>query len=712
MMAQQQQFEVHPDRIAPSLRQFKRWAPWRAVWNEKRKKFDKIPQQPGNPDFGLSSAKPEQWAAFDTALKALDRGKSAGIGFCMTGVNGVVCFDLDNCLGDEWALDIIERVGSYTELSPSGNGYRIFAKCNFPRDWMNHEVGIEFYAGNQPRFLTVTGDVIGDTHDMVDIDAQVIEQLEKRYSRKTKSADIIDLTMPALLCDLVLPTIESLNLPEKVKAFFDTGAVEGDRSATLFNAGMSLYAEGLGDDEVLSVLAANPYAFAVAMDHRNQDPDRALLYLWREHCIKSKARASTMVSSADEFAVIEVAHDAPTMPKFNRDKSGKIEATIQNLDAALRSVAYCGVDIRLDEFRDEVVYALHTEVGAWRPFTDSDYVKLRIYLESRGFKPIGRELIRDVVMKIADDNRFDTAILWLKSLTWDGVPRIGRFYIDYLGAEDSAYTQAASIYTWTALAGRVLVPGIKADMVPILVGDQGTLKTTAVASMVPSAEFFTEISFHEREDDLARKLRGRLIGEIGELRGLHTKEQESIKAFITRTHEHWIPKYREFATTFARRLVFIGTTNQEQFLADDTGNRRWLPIPTQLANVEAIKRDRNQLWAEARVMFDLFGIDWSVEMLSKDVHDEYMMTEQWEEEIRDWLHTADALTGEVPITRNFLRTNEIAKDCLRIDARNLRRVDEMQIGRVLKKLGYARKKMRVDGKPTWVFTQVFLSVPT
>ncbi len=84
-------------------------------------------------------------------------------------------------------------------------------------------------------------------------------------------------------------------------------------------------------------------------------------------------------------------------------------------------------------------------------------------------------------------------------------------------------------------------------------------------------------------------MRGRLVAEIGELRGLNTKELESIKAFVTRTHENWIPKYREFATQFPRRLVFVGTTNEDEFLADKTGNRRWLPVEVSKVDVKAIK---------------------------------------------------------------------------------------------------------------------------
>uniref|UniRef100_A0A1A9ZTL0 Virulence-associated protein E-like domain-containing protein n=1 Tax=Glossina pallidipes TaxID=7398 RepID=A0A1A9ZTL0_GLOPL len=102
-------------------------------------------------------------------------------------------------------------------------------------------------------------------------------------------------------------------------------------------------------------------------------------------------------------------------------------------------------------------------------------------------------------------------------------------------------------------------------------------------------------------------MRGRLVGEISELRGLNSKEIESIKAFITRTHEVWVPKYREFATQFSRRLVMFGTTNQEEFLADETGNRRWLPLRVGKMRLDDIKRDVMQLWAEGTELYRTLG---------------------------------------------------------------------------------------------------------
>jgi hypothetical protein len=407
----------------------------------------------------------------------------------------------------------------------------------------------------------------------------------------------------------------------------------------------------------------------------------------------------------DIFAdlVAEVPDNAPEpLPGFLRDKSGAILATVDNVVKALRHTM-CGMQLRFDQFKDEIVWSPFGEV-AWRPFGDEDYVELRICLEKQSFKPIGRELIRDAVHYVAFRNKFDTAITWLDGLTWDGVPRVECFLLDYFGVEDTPYHRAVSRYLWSAMAGRVVQPGVKADMVPILVGAQGLKKSTAVAMMAPSMDFFCEISFHEKEQDLARKMRGRLLAEIGELRGLHTRELETIKAFITRTQEDWTPKFKEFNTVFMRRLVFIGTTNKEEFLADETGNRRWLPVKVSHADTEKIIADRNQLWAEGAVMFMLGGVDFKdAEVLSAEAHAEHTMTDAWFDAICKWLGEEDVLVGDMPNTRAYLRVSDVLKGALGFKDKDIKRADEMRAGSVLRQLGYSRKKMRISGTPAWAY---------
>lgn len=402
-----------------------------------------------------------------------------------------------------------------------------------------------------------------------------------------------------------------------------------------------------------------------------------------------------------EFPIEAVSQDVEPL-RLSRDKAGRILATVENVAVALRNPVFSGMEIRFDRFRDEIMWS--DQPDQWRPFTDQDYVRLRIMLEQRGFKPIGRELVRDVVLLVATESPFDSAQTWIKALAWDGTPRVEQFLARCFSVEDTAYTRAVSRYLWTALAGRVMEPGVKADMVPILVGNQGAGKSRAVAALSPAHEFFCEVSFHEKDEDLARKMRGRLVAEIGELRGLHTKELEAIKAFITRTHENWIPKYREFAVQFPRRLVFIGTTNKDEFLADETGNRRWLPVRVGQVDVGRINAEREQLWAEARELFLANGVEFqAAEALSGAVHAEHTITDSWGEAIERWLDDLDPITLEAPRGRKYLRVGDVLRGALKFDERHVGRREELRAGAILRTIGYERKKVREDGRVFWAF---------
>lgn len=419
-----------------------------------------------------------------------------------------------------------------------------------------------------------------------------------------------------------------------------------------------------------------------------------------------KAAIGFVEDVAGEFEIVEHKGDlepAP-LPRFARDKSGRIEATINNAVMAVRRPDVCGVEVRFDRFRDEIVFSPYGRQNEWQKFLDPDYSRLRINLERGGFKPVGRELIRDAVLLVAVENEFDTAVEWLRGLEWDGVPRVEGFMARYFGADDSEYCRAVSRYIWSALAGRVMRPGAKADMVPVLVGEQGIRKSTGVAAMAPAVEHFVEVRLDKRDEDAARELRGKLIGELGELRGLMSRDSEDIKQWIAKTHEEWVPKYQEFSVKVPRRLLFIGTTNRDEFLVDDTGNRRWLPVRVTAVDSDAIARDREQLWAEGRAMFERDGIEFrEAEELAREVHDEHMVKDAWLDVVGEWLETEDVLTGEFPRTRKFLRVHEVLSEALSIDIRHVQRREELRVAAILRTLGYSRKKVKIHGQTMWAF---------
>lgn len=401
-----------------------------------------------------------------------------------------------------------------------------------------------------------------------------------------------------------------------------------------------------------------------------------------------------------QFDVVEVEEEETTekdLPEgWVRDKAGYPKATINNVVLALERSDIAGCIPAYDNFRDEIIF-YSKDRKKWDRASDEFFIRLRRHLETcYGFYPIGREMIRDAVLDVAKSNPVDTAEEWLKAQQWDGIERIGTFYSDYMGVEDTPYTRAVSLYTWTGLAGRILVPGLKADMIPVLKSPEGYRKSSAIAAMSPSPDEFVEIDFNERDADLSRKMRGKLVAEVAELRGLRSRELESILAFVTRQHEEWIPKYREFSTTFPRRLIFIATTNEQEFLDGAREHRRWLPMLVQdQADVDAISRDRKQLWAEARERFLKDGLIFAnAEKLARDKRSDFRITDSWEDAISTWLNTVDGVEEDslTPAERGDIKTLDIARYALGLDPKSIRRGEEMRISAAMGALGYTQER--------------------
>jgi predicted P-loop ATPase len=392
------------------------------------------------------------------------------------------------------------------------------------------------------------------------------------------------------------------------------------------------------------------------------------------------------------------------LPAYKRDGNGRIEATVGNLRMALARPDVCQMDIRYDEFRDEIVWAA-PGTRMWNQFRDSHYVELRLRLEAQGFKPIGKETMRDLVHFVADRNTIDTASIWLSGLVWDGRPRVAAYLETYFSVPSTPYHTAVSRYMWTAMAGRVFKPGCQADMVPIFISpEQGFRKSSSIAAMVPR-DSHRQLSFTQAEVERARLMRGCLVAELAELQGLRTRELEEIKAWVTRRHEEWVPKYKEFAVTMPRRAIFIGSSNSTELFDDPTGERRWLPVRVGVVDVEGIERDRDQLWAEAAAMWQTDGVAWrDAETLAKEEHGSYRVSDTWEEAVAAWAE-ADSILGAAPSVAGFT-TREALIEGLGFSDKSVKRADEMRAAKALKNAGYAQNITRRNGSPARLWQKV------
>ena len=416
------------------------------------------------------------------------------------------------------------------------------------------------------------------------------------------------------------------------------------------------------------------------------------------------------VEVESSFEVVEMSEEDQALDdelkqllkKLTRNRDGKFTGDGHNVYLALGSAPFCGYHIGYDLFLDSVMLSAYGSTSGWRCLADNDYVHFNNQLIKRGFPDIATSKLREVTNAVALERSFDSAKDWARALRWDGVSRVDQFMHKYLGTADTPYTRELGRYMWSALAGRVLSPGIKADIIPVLIGRQGARKSTAIQALCPVPEAFLEVNLSERDTDLSRLMRGKLVGEVAELRGLRGKEAEHVKAFITRTHEEYVKKYQESRHSFPRRLIFIGSTNEQEFLTDSTGNRRWAPVEVAVESgidIDLLRMDRDQLWAEGVVLFEGEGIlAFELEDLAKSVVDVHMMEDSWQESIEQWL----AIHGDEP----FLCHDILTDSPFHFDVSQITHAHTIRTGSILRRLGYVNKVCRVRGqagtKKRWV----------
>ena len=240
-----------------------------------------------------------------------------------------------------------------------------------------------------------------------------------------------------------------------------------------------------------------------------------------------------------------------------------------------------------------------------RIWQDDDDACLRNYIDlNYGIR--SRELIDDCLRQEFKRASFHPVRDYLNTLKWDGVPRLDRLMIKYLGAEESEYTQTVTRKAFTAAVARVICPGSKYDTLLTLVGPQGVGKSTVFRLM--GKDWFLDSLQNTNDKDALQTIQGSWIVEIAELSALRKSEREAFKAFVASTVDKYRPSYGRRIVERPRQCVFFGTTNEDTFLRDETGERRFWPVrvtrkmtPQEISEFTHLV---DQFWAEAKHYYE------------------------------------------------------------------------------------------------------------
>jgi predicted P-loop ATPase len=348
-----------------------------------------------------------------------------------------------------------------------------------------------------------------------------------------------------------------------------------------------------------------------------------------------------------------------------------------------------GVGLRHDRFNDA---ALIDGLAGHAVLDDPAADRLWLLIDERfGFLP-RREFFKTVVEDAARANSFHPVVDYLAGLTWDGVERLDRWLVDYGGAEDTEYVRAVGALTLVAAVRRVRKPGCKFDEMLILENpQQGTDKSTTLKVLAVREEWYSDdLPLSADGKRVIEQTRGKWIIEASELSGMRRSEVEHVKAMLSRTSDRARLSYDRFTTEKPRQSVIIGTTNAAHYLRDTTGNRRFWPVRVKRFDLDALARERDQLWAEAAVREKA---DASIRL------DEKLWAaagEQQDERTIDdpWLEVVAAVIGDFD------------GKILNVDAWTIVQVPEDRrtqdhngrLGSVMRHLGFERKDLRFGGE--------------
>jgi hypothetical protein len=393
-----------------------------------------------------------------------------------------------------------------------------------------------------------------------------------------------------------------------------------------------------------------------------------------------------------EYALRQIRRAKDSTGDFAEDEGGKPRPTIANVRMAISKL---GVEFEQDDFSDRLL--VHGLAGYGPGLSDNAATVLWGYLEERYGFNLSMDRAVGIMKALALANRRHPVREYLDCLQWDGRERISEWLPIYAGSESNPYVRAVGRLTLVAAVRRIRQPGAKFDEMLILEGPQGRGKSSLIATLAVNEDWFSDdLPLGADTKRFMEAVAGRWIIEAGELTGMRRSDVEALNACLSRRVDRSRLAYGRMTTELPRQFIMIGTTNSDRYLRSSHGNRRYWPVVTGAVDLEALRRDRDQIWAEAafcEARGDPVRLDPSLYAAAAEQQEERMVEDPF-------LHNLSEALGD---QKGKIRAVDIWAAAGIPEGQRSQDHNE-RLGSVMLELGWRRRKLRFEGKPRWVYT--------
>ena len=658
----------------------------------------------------------------------------------------------------ERCANIIAACETYTEYSPSGKGVHIIGLGHIERSVKSNDIGVEMFCGSQ-FFTFTGRPWPGGVAAVQEIPARTLARLEKTIDEAKKARhgapgaepESIPPAEPDLppktggkqrsLAETVALAEEALRAlsPDDYKLWIEIGLAcraglgsagyvvwDGWSSASAKYAGAADTAKrwksfnpskitlGTLFSRAESAGWESPWAQAEKRKAtRKPRPSRPPVPEYdygpppadppppetgETHFDATKAPAEDGEHLQSSSPPSDPPEDDDEWKKWLVRKSGDVTPCLANAELILSHLKPWKGAIGYDEFAERTMFrrALPCDPGGPVDGEWSDHLDAMtaIWLQRSWRVEFSPKTVLQAVEVVARKNRFHPVREALAALpAWDGTPRNGDWLSDYLGVRKTPYTELVGKFFMRGMIKRVMAPGCKFDYCLVLEGEQGLGKSTA--ARILAWHWFADTDLDLSNKDALMALAGHWVYEISEMGSLMRAEEKKQKSFLSRQDDEYRPPYGRRMIKVPRQSVFIGTTNEEEYLKDPTGGRRFWPVLCESEfNLDGLRSNLEQMYAEALADFHAGERSFP----DADEQKAYFTPEQVKRGMQEPLD--DLLYQWVKNQLVPFSMAEAATDGLKLTADKLTPALVTRLGMSLRKLGCGRKEDRLAADPS------------